>query len=146
MGLLSHPYESISFNYGTILTYYNVASHSRTVPRSRMNELIEFADENEGLLTSKQARSVDILDSVLVRLAHCGRLERLARGVYSSLQTLALSDAADGATIFYTTYGSTPTTVGYEQYGGPFTLTQSRTVKAFAEATTYSTSAVASAI
>jgi len=52
------------------------------MPRSRMNELIAIAEENDGLLMSKQARRAGILDSVLVRLAQRGRLERAARGVY----------------------------------------------------------------
>lgn len=52
------------------------------MPRTRMDELIAIAEENDGLLTSKQARSAGILDSVLVRLAQRGRLERAARGVY----------------------------------------------------------------
>lgn len=47
-----------------------------------MDELIAIADQNDGLLTSKQARNAGILDSVLVRLAQRGRLERIARGVY----------------------------------------------------------------
>lgn len=52
------------------------------MPRTRMDELIALAEENDGLLTSKQARNAGILDSVLVRLAQRGRLERAARGVY----------------------------------------------------------------
>lgn len=52
------------------------------MPRSRMDQLIAIAEENDGLLTSKQARKAGILDSVLVRLAQRGRLERAARGVY----------------------------------------------------------------
>jgi predicted transcriptional regulator of viral defense system len=47
-----------------------------------MDELIAIADENDGLLTSKEARKAGIVDSVLVRLAQRGRLERAARGVY----------------------------------------------------------------
>lgn len=47
-----------------------------------MDQLIAIAEENDGLLTSKQARNAGILDSVLVRLAQRGRLERAARGVY----------------------------------------------------------------
>jgi len=52
------------------------------MPHSRMNELFELADANDGLLTSKQAREKGIQDSVLVRLAQRGRLVRAARGVY----------------------------------------------------------------
>ena len=52
------------------------------MPRSRIEELIAIAEDNDGLLTSKQAREAGMLDSVLVRLAQRGRLERTARGVY----------------------------------------------------------------
>jgi len=47
-----------------------------------MNELVAIAEENDGLLTSRQARNAGIRDSVLARLAQRGRLERAARGVY----------------------------------------------------------------
>lgn len=47
-----------------------------------MDELVAIAEDNDGLLTSKQARNAGILDSVLVRLTQRGRLERAARGVY----------------------------------------------------------------
>jgi predicted transcriptional regulator of viral defense system len=47
-----------------------------------MDELVAIAEENDGLLTSKQARNAGILDSVLIRLTQRGRLERAARGVY----------------------------------------------------------------
>ena len=56
--------------------------HNRIMPRTRMDELIAIAEENDGLLTSKQARNAGILDSVLVRLSQRGRLDRTARGVY----------------------------------------------------------------
>ncbi len=47
-----------------------------------MDELFTIAEEHDGLLTSKGARSLGIQDSVLVRLAQRGRLERVSRGVY----------------------------------------------------------------
>jgi predicted transcriptional regulator of viral defense system len=50
--------------------------------QSRMNELFDLAEANDGLFTSKQARETGIKDSVLVRLAQRGRLLRTARGVY----------------------------------------------------------------
>jgi len=52
------------------------------MPRTRMDELFALAEENDGLFTSRQAREMGIKDSVLVRLAQRGRLERTARGVY----------------------------------------------------------------
>jgi predicted transcriptional regulator of viral defense system len=47
-----------------------------------MNELHGLAEEHDGLLLSKDARALGIRDSVLVRLAQRGRLERVSRGVY----------------------------------------------------------------
>ncbi len=47
-----------------------------------MDELVAIAEEHDGLLTSKEARDAGIQDSVLVRLAQRGRLERMSRGVY----------------------------------------------------------------
>ena len=51
-------------------------------PHSRVGELFQMAEANDGLFTSKQAREKGIQDSVLVRLAQGGRLKRAARGVY----------------------------------------------------------------
>lgn len=52
------------------------------MPRTRMDELYALAEEHDGLLLSKEARAHGIKDSVLVRLAQRGRLERMSRGVY----------------------------------------------------------------
>ena len=58
---------------------------------------------------------------------------------------VTLTDSTTGSTIYYTTDGSTPT-VSSTKYSAPFTLTVSATVKAFATATGFSNSAVASAL
>jgi predicted transcriptional regulator of viral defense system len=47
-----------------------------------MDELFALAEEQDGLFTSREARSLGIQDSVLVRLRQRGRLERMSRGVY----------------------------------------------------------------
>lgn len=52
------------------------------MPRSRFDELVELAEDNEGLVTAEQARSAGFTDSVLTRLVQRGRLERTSRGVY----------------------------------------------------------------
>jgi len=52
------------------------------VPRTRYDELVTLAEEHDGLFTSEQARDAGFTDSVLVRLAQRGRIERTARGVY----------------------------------------------------------------
>jgi len=65
-------------------------------------------------------------------------------GTYSSVQTVSISDATPGSTIYYTTNGATPTT-GSTPYSGPVTVSSSETIEAIATASGYSTSAVASA-
>ncbi len=67
-----------------------------------------------------------------------------AAGTYSSAQTVTISDATSGSTIYYTTNGNTPTT-GSTVYSSPLTVSSSETVEAIAAATGYSNSAVAAA-
>jgi hypothetical protein len=67
-----------------------------------------------------------------------------AAGTYTSMQTVTISDATSGATIYYTTNGSTPTTSS-TVYSGPIAVSSSGTLEAIAVASGYSNSAVASA-
>jgi len=50
--------------------------------RSRIEELLPLAEQNDGLVTAAQARALGITDSILARLTQRGKLERVARGVY----------------------------------------------------------------
>ena len=65
-------------------------------------------------------------------------------GTYSSAQNVAISSSTAGASIRYTTDGSTPT-ASSPLYGGPVNVATSRTLKAIALASGMTTSAVASA-
>jgi hypothetical protein len=67
-----------------------------------------------------------------------------AVGTYSTIQTVTLTDATKGAAIYYTLTGTTPTT-GSTLYTKPLTVSQTTTIKAFAVATGYANSVVASA-
>jgi Chitobiase/beta-hexosaminidase C-terminal domain/Beta-propeller repeat/NHL repeat len=65
-------------------------------------------------------------------------------GTYTSAQSVAIIDATPGATIYYTTDGTTPTTSS-TQYTGPITVSSTETIQAIAAATGYSNSSLASA-
>jgi hypothetical protein len=65
-------------------------------------------------------------------------------GTYTAAQTVTISDATAGATIYYTTNGTTPTTSS-SVYSGAITVSSTETLQAIATATGYSSSAVASA-
>ncbi|WUN35601.1 chitobiase/beta-hexosaminidase C-terminal domain-containing protein [Kitasatospora sp. NBC_00315] len=67
-----------------------------------------------------------------------------AGGTFSSAQTVTISDATAGATIRYTTNGTTPT-ASSTQYTGPITVSSTATVSAIAIASGLTNSAVASA-
>jgi hypothetical protein len=67
-----------------------------------------------------------------------------AGGSYTTAQTVSISTASSGATIYYTTNGSTPTTSS-TVYSGPITVSASETLKAYATKSGYFDSNVATA-
>jgi hypothetical protein len=67
-----------------------------------------------------------------------------AAGTYTSAPTVAIADATSGATIYYTTNGTTPTTSS-TKYTGAIKVSASETIHAIAVASGYSQSAVAAA-
>jgi Chitobiase/beta-hexosaminidase C-terminal domain len=67
-----------------------------------------------------------------------------AAGTYTSAQSVTLSDSTSGATIYYTTNGTTATTSS-TQYTGPIPISASETIEAIAADTGDTNSGVASA-
>jgi hypothetical protein len=65
-------------------------------------------------------------------------------GTYNTTQTVTISDTAQGATVYYTTNGTTPTTSS-AVYGGTISVSSTDTLEAVAVAPNYSPSATASA-
>ena len=63
----------------------------------------------------------------------------LAGGSYTTPQTLVLTDSTPGATIYYTTNGTAPTTAS-TKYTGPITVASTEVVQAVAIATGYNLS------
>jgi hypothetical protein len=68
-----------------------------------------------------------------------------AGGTYGAAQTITITDSVSGATIYYTTNGSTPTTGSTVYPVGGFQLSTGATVQAIASANGYLQSTVASA-
>jgi|GEM_PF-808156 len=68
-----------------------------------------------------------------------------AGGSYSSTQSVTLSSSTSGASIRYTTDGSTPSTTVGTVYSGPLTVSGNATIKAIAYKTGLTSSAVTSA-
>ena len=66
-------------------------------------------------------------------------------GTYTSVQTVAITDATQGAAIYFTTDGTPPTT-GSSVYNQPITVSETETLEAIAVATGYTQSAVATAV
>jgi uncharacterized glyoxalase superfamily protein PhnB len=67
-----------------------------------------------------------------------------ATGMYTGPQSVTITDATPGATIYYTTNGTTPTTAS-AVYTGPMSVGASETLQAIAVASGYTASAVATA-
>jgi hypothetical protein len=67
-----------------------------------------------------------------------------AAGTYTSVQTVTISDATAGATIYYTTNGTTPTTTS-TVFTAPIAVNSTETIEALATASGFSNSAVATA-
>ena len=63
-------------------------------------------------------------------------------GIYSSAQTVTITDGTAGTTIYYTTDGTTPTSSS-EIYSAPIAVSASETLQAIAGATGYNNSPVA---
>jgi hypothetical protein len=68
-----------------------------------------------------------------------------AAGTYSSAQTVTISSTTSGATIYYTTDGSTPTTSS-NKYSAPITISTTTTLNALATATNFANSPVTSGV
>jgi hypothetical protein len=60
----------------------------------------------------------------------------LAAGAYTTVQSVTLTEATAGATIYYTTDGTTPTTSS-PVYSGPIAVSSTETIEAVAAASGY---------
>ena len=98
------------------------------------------------------ASTTDTFVNLIVALESSGGLPTVATptfspaaGSYGPAQTVTISDATSGVTIYYTTNGSTPTTAS-SAYSSPITVSATETLKALATHSGDNNSAVASAV
>jgi hypothetical protein len=103
------------------------------------SETLEAIAVETGYTNSSVATATYTLNSVLPAPTFS-----VAAGTYSSAQTVSISDATAGTTIYYTTNGTTPTTSS-TKYSGAITVSSSETLEAIAVETGYTNSAVATA-
>ena len=96
-------------------------------------------------IESGYANSSVASDSYTISSALSTPIFSPAGGSYSSAQTVTISDATPGTTIYYTTNGTTPTTSS-TKYSGPITVSTSETLEAIAVESGYTNSTVASAV
>jgi hypothetical protein len=90
--------------------------------------------------------SSSAVSSATYTIAPCAAIPvfSVAGGTYSAPQTIAITDATPGSTIYYTTNQTTPTAAS-TKYTGPITITGSAYVQAAAIAPGYSLSFIAAA-
>ena len=102
-------------------------------------ETLEAIAVESGYCNSPAAAAAYTIASVLPAPAFS-----LAAGTYTSSQSVTISDATAGATIYYTTNGTTPTTSS-TVYTGAITVSATETLEAIAVETGYTNSSVATA-
>jgi beta-glucanase (GH16 family) len=142
---------NVSVNGVQVLTNYDIYAHAGAINQAVVQQLTGTSDEH-GILSVQLSpgstdlpslRGIEITQSSTQPVTATPAFSPAA-GTYSSAQTVNISDSTSGATIYYTTNGTTPTTSS-TVYSGPITVSATETVQAIALASGHSVSTIASA-
>ena len=123
------------------LTETATASASGIAPTSAGTHLVNASYAGDATYHASVSATTSISGSVKQAVAP---ILSPAAGTYTVAQKVTLTDATPGATIYYTTNGTAPTTAS-TKYTTPFALASTETIEAIAAASGYAPSIVASA-
>jgi hypothetical protein len=135
------PGATIFYRASGAMTTNGFVPYTSPVPLEGSGALTILAYATENGYVSSQTASATLTANFPVLATP---VFSLSAGSYSGAQSVTISDSSPGATIYYTTDGSTPTT-GSNVYSSPVSVSATETVKAIATAPGYANSAVATA-
>lgn len=122
---------------GSIPSATNGSPYSGPIPLTQASTTIKAVALGTGLSLSAVATGTYTLQAMTPGFS-------LFPSTYTRAQTVTLSDSTSGATVYYTTDGSTPSATNGTPYAGPFTVATTTTIKSVVVGTAaYGSSAVA---
>jgi trimeric autotransporter adhesin len=142
---------NVVVNGNQLLTNYDIYANAGALYQAVIPQVTGVSDEH-GMLSVQftvgyddlpSVRGIEVIQSSTEPTAATPTFSPVA-GSYTSAQTVTISDTTSGATIYYTTNGTTPTTSS-AVYSEPITVSSTETVEAIATASGYTNSTVGSA-
>ena len=114
--------------YSDLKSYTSILSETKTEEFASLNVNVRYI---KWIYTNKSSGNVALGNIKLQKMPPATPVFSVAEGEYDEAKNVELSCATDGATIYYTTNGDTPTSSSTEYTGG-ISITETTTVKAIA--------------
>jgi hypothetical protein len=136
---------AIGDSVGGATIYYTTDGTTPTLSSSVYSSpIILSSDETLAAIATAPNYTASVVATAAYKIAAAKPIYTPPAGRYLSPQPIAISDSVGGATIYYTTDGTTPTTSS-SVYSSPIIVSADETLKAIAVSGNNSTSAVATA-